>query len=64
MAIWAPDPQIAITKQPTNQTVVDGNEYSFSISTQGIGKVTYQWYMSENSSSASGWKPVNARNCM
>ena len=59
-AIWAPDPQIAITKQPTNQTVVDGNEYSFSISTQGIGKVTYQWYMSENSSSASGWKPVNA----
>ena len=59
-AIWAPYRQIAITKQPTNQTVVDGNEYSFSISTQGIGKVTYQWYMSENSSSASGWKPVNA----
>ena len=59
-AIWAPDPQITITKQPTNQTVVDGNEYSFSISTQGTGQVTYQWYMSETSSSTSGWKPVNA----
>ena len=59
-AIWAPDPQITITKQPANQTVVDGNEYSFSISTQGTGQVTYQWYMSETSSSTSGWKPVNA----
>lgn len=32
-AIWAPDPRITITDQPDNQTVVAGNKYRFSIST-------------------------------
>ena len=52
---------LSITRQPTNQTAVNGNTFTFSISASASSgaQITYQWYYSANSSSASNWKEAS-----
>ncbi len=57
-AIWAPNPTVKITQQPTNLTVVSGNKGTFTIKATGTGTLSYQWYCSANSNSASNWQAV------
>ena len=54
---------LSITKQPTNQTAVNGNTFTFTVTGSGSSGATisYQWYYSADSSSASNWKPASTK---
>ena len=58
-AIWRPSPSVTITTQPSNQTVVSGNGFLFNVEASGRGTISYQWYYSATSNSASDWKPAS-----
>lgn len=61
-AIWRPSPSVTITTQPSNQTVVSGNGFLFNVEASGSGTISYQWYYSATSNSASDWRPASTIN--
>ena len=47
---------VYITEQPEGQTVTEGQNAVFSVTTQGTGDLNYQWYRSDTDDGASGTK--------
>ena len=53
-AIWKGNPTLSITKQPSELTVVAGNNGSFSVTASGNGTIKYQWYYNTSGGNSSG----------
>ena len=51
---------LTITKQPSGQDKLEGNNAVFSVTASGDGELSYQWYSNKNNSNTGGTKISNA----
>lgn len=52
--------KLTITKQPSGQDKLEGNNAVFSVTASGEGELSYQWYSNKNNSNTGGTKISNA----